>query len=512
MSQMEARRYAAFCFLFFPIAFWFAAVKKTVVLTDPKIISLLEVIKTTHERPILIASIFGGLLLGAILGWLIIHISKTDFKGAHFKRYLRGTKMMTSDSLKSKTREKKTDQVEVCDIPMPSKIEPLHLLLNGSTGTGKSVLLRSMVFSILKRKDRLIVLDPNGDMYSKFGTDNDKILNPYDERTEGWVFYNEIRSDYDYDRYSQSLVPKGKTDEAEEWASYGRLLLRETARKLSMMGDYSIKSLRNWTNIASQEDLRAFLEGTDAEALFAGSSEASKAFTSARFILSGKIDAHERMPSGNFSIRKWLEDPNGGNLYITWREDMATALKPLISAWVDVICTSILSMPEDEDRRIWLLLDELASLDKLASLEAALTKGRKAGLRVAAGLQSTAQLDNIYGRDEAQVLRSCFRSLVVLGGSRTDHKTADDMSQSLGEHEVERERRTRSSGSKSSTSTGIEVIKERVVSPSEISSLPELTAYVAFAGDYPITRTVLKPISFVQRNEPFKEAHKYGHA
>lgn len=43
------------------------------------------------------------------------------------------------------------------------------------------------------------------------------------------------------------------------------------------------------------------------------------------------------------------------------------------------------------------VLDELASLERLNSLEAALTKGRKHGLRVVAGLQSTAQLDRLYG-------------------------------------------------------------------------------------------------------------------
>src|SRR5690606_8953283 len=103
------------------------------------------------------------------------------------------------------------------------------------------------------------------------------------------------------------------------------------------------------------------------------------------------------------------------------------------------------SVPEDEktnvvpSRRIWMVIDELASLENLASLEDAATKGRKAGLRLVAGLQSTAQLDKIYGFEKAQTLRSCFRSLVVLGGAKTDPKTCEDMSLSLGEHEVERE-------------------------------------------------------------------------
>lgn len=55
------------------------------------------------------------------------------------------------------------------------------------------------------------------------------------------------------------------------------------------------------------------------------------------------------MPVGDFSLRKWLEDQEGGNLY-TWREDMAESLRPLISAWVDVLCTSILSLEDNGNR------------------------------------------------------------------------------------------------------------------------------------------------------------------
>jgi type IV secretory pathway TraG/TraD family ATPase VirD4 len=171
---------------------------------------------------------------------------------------------------------------------------------------------------------------------------------------------------------------------------------------------------------------------------------------------------------------------------------MAEALRPLISAWVDVLCTSVLSLDADRNRRIWLFLDELASLEKLPSLVDAATKGRKVGLRIVAGLQSTAQLERIYGREEAQTLRGCFRSLVVLGGARTDPKTCEDMSQSLGDHEVEREGFSKTRGGKNdSTTSQLQRSRERVVLPSEIASLPDLTGYLAFAGNSPIAKVKL---------------------
>jgi len=153
-----------------------------------------------------------------------------------------------------------------------------------------------------------------------------------------------------------------------------------------------------------------------------------------------------------------------------------------------------------------MVIDELDSLQKLPSLEDALTKGRKHGLRIVAGIQSTAQLERTNGEKDATVLRSCFRNILVLGGGRADSKTAEDLSRSLGEHEVEREtlgETTNNRGGSRSRTTRIE--RERVVMPSEIQSLPELTGYVAFAGDIPISRVRLVPQHYRARHPAIME-------
>lgn len=504
MHPDDQRKVSAGIIIFLPFVFWLTAVQKTEVLGSPKLLALWELMKATPTKPVLMLSAAAGLGVAVLLVWLMNNVGKGEFGGAPFKRFLRGTRIVSAGKLKRITNEKGR-QVTVAGIPMPSDAEPRHLLVNGATGTGKSVLLRELAYTALLRGDRMVIVDPNGDMLSKFGRDKDVILNPYDKRTQGWSFFNEIRSDYDWQRYALSVVPRGKTHEAEEWASYGRLLLRETAKKLAMIGKPSVRELFHWTTIAPPEELKAFLEGTLAESLFAGSAEASKALTSARFILSDKLPEHVTMPEGDYSIRSWLENPKGGNLFVTWREDMGPALRPLISAWVDVICTSMLSLPEDPNRRFWLFIDELASLEKLASLADALTKGRKSGLRVVAGLQSTSQLDDVYGMKEAQTLRASFRSLVVLGGSRTDPKTNEDMSLSLGEHEVERDRYSKNMGKHHSTGRALERVRERVVMPAEIANLPDLTAYVAFAGNRPIAKVPLEIKRFANRIPAFVE-------
>lgn len=514
MAPDTRRKISRSALLFLPLLAW---VGMAMTLSDigPKHVTFRVlaawVYATPHYLELTLAPV-AGLAVGMCITLFLMRKEKmAGYDGAAFKRHIRGTQVVPLARLRKLCTEPGKAQIDVATVPMPTSIENLHLLLDGATGSGKSVLLRSLVFSALKRGDRMVIVDPNGDLYSKFGQPNDVILNPYDDRTEGWSFFNEVRADYDWKRLAMSVVPLGADANAEEWNSFGRLLLREAARKLYELGTPDIEELFRWCTIAADKDLRAFLSGTLAESLFAGSSEASKALTSARFVLSNKLSEHMSMPRGTFSIRDFM-DQGRGNLYITWREDMKHAMKPLLSAWVDVFCSSILSLPEDGNRRWWLVIDELASLEKLATLEDVLTKGRKSGARVVAGLQTVSQLNSIYGVEMAQTLRASFRSLVALGGSKTDPATAEEMSKALGEHEVLRAKFTdsRSAGRDRTTGESMERTTERVVTAAQIQALPDLTGYVAFAGDRPIAKFKLEPVNFVTRNPAFVEASRVG--
>jgi len=489
MASRSDKQIALIPILVLPVLAWIITAKKI----EPYL-GVIELFKITPERPILWLPIIGGLLLGILFAWFLLHNEYGEFKGAPFKKFLRGTQIVKPIRLKQKTKEKNKKQITISNIPMPTKAENLHTLINGSTGMGKSVAMREIAYTGLLRGDRMVFADPDGAMLNIFGRNQkDKILNPFDGRTEGWSVFNEIRNTYDFTRLANAIIPKGKTADAEEWAGYSRLLLSETMKKLQLLGSATTQELFRWTTIVPVDDLKDFLEGTAAESLFAGTSEGSKALGSARFLISDKLAPHLHMPEGNFSIRDFLEDETAGNLYMTYREDMRSALRPLLSAWTDIISSTIVSFPEDENRIIWINLDELASLDKQYTLKDLLTKGRKRGARVVAGLQSTAQLDDIYGEEQAQELRSCFSSLIVLGGAKADPKTAEDMSLSLGEHEVLREKETTTSNG---TTTSTDVVRERVISPAEITNTPELTAFIAFAGGLPIARVKMKYTHF----------------
>lgn len=394
------------------------------------------------------------------------------------------------------------DCITLGGVAIPSDLEVLHFLLAGSTGTGKTTLVDEMLAAAIPRGDRVIICDPNGHHLSRFARSGDKVLNPFDKRSPGWSIFNEARRDFDYDRLACSVIPDGHGSD-KQWHRYAQVLCAETMRALMLRGDGNTERLMYWLTVAKSDELAVLLAGTAAQGLF--DKDAAKALASTRFILTTQLNAHKYLKSGEFSLRSWLESERG-NLYLTWREDMQTSLMPLISAWTDIVLNAILSLPADRDRRIWLVLDELGALGQLSSLESALTRGRKHGLIVVGGLQSTAQLDRTYGRESAIVLRSCFRNLVVFATAKSDPDTADMLSRSLGEREVDRQQHSRSEGSHGITkSVSLQRISERIVLPSQITELPNLSAYLAVAGDTPTRRITITPRNLPQVNQSIEE-------
>ena len=404
----------------------------------------------------------------------------------------------------SRKRSVSGPAITLAHVPISRSIERLHFLIGGTTQSGKTVTITEMLACALNRGNRIVVADPNGGYFARFGRPGDVILNPFDVRSVGWSIFNEISKDYDVERYARSVIPDARSAQDFEWHGYARLLFSETAQRLVDLRQNTTERLMYWLTVAKIEELGKLLEETPAVGLF--DQGANKALSSTRFILTNYLNPHKYLKPGSFSLRHWLEHGDG-SLYITWREDMAEALRPLISTWFDVLVGSILSLPPNDSRLIWFFLDELASMERLSSLEDGLTKGAKHGGRFVCGLQSTAQLDDIYTRDKAVVLRSCFRNLLVLNIPNTDPVTAEEYSKGLGEREFIRTEKSRAyNWQRGNTVTHTKRhVRERAVMPSEIHKLPDLTGYLKLAGDYPIAKVKLTPRDFPIRNRAIVE-------
>ena len=462
-----------------PLAAWLLAVRNSGYPTHlglPRLLAL--ALRTAHGgEPKLLAAFVSGLALSILLVVLVSKVTAKEFSGAPFRRHLRGTRIVGKRRLSLSThRERAPEQVTVAGVPMPIPVETLHLLVAGSTGSGKSVLLREMAFSALLRGDRIIVADPNGDMVAKFFQPGDVVLNPYDARGVGWSFFNESSGRLRL----QALRPLPRPPRPDQGGG-GVVLLRAAPpprdRQEARSSSVNPTPWRDSSAGPTPRTRRAagFLAGHRRRVALRRRRQGprQRSLRSLR-----QAPEHLSMPAGGLLLRSWLEDPRSAETSSspgarTWPRPSAPSSPP---GWTSSAPRSCPSTPTGT-AAIWLFLDELASLEKLPSLVDAATKGRKVGpphrRRPAVHRPARANLRPGGGPDPAR----CFRSLVVLGGARTDPKTCEDMSQSLGEHEVEREgsRRATEEGN-DSTSSQIQRSRERVVLPSEIATLPDLKA------------------------------------
>ena len=74
-----------------------------------------------------------------------------------------------------KSNKTSARRLKFCGLPVPSRIETVHFLLAGTTGTGKTLAIRSLLDSIRERGDRALVLDAGGDLMSLYHAGGDLI-------------------------------------------------------------------------------------------------------------------------------------------------------------------------------------------------------------------------------------------------------------------------------------------------------------------------------------------------
>jgi hypothetical protein len=424
------------------------------------------------------------------LSWVAYRYFQTRFEGPYFLKRFEGPPMVSMLRARFRNRED-VPQLRFCGVPVPRNIENLHFLTAGSTGSGKSVAMADYLASIQERAsqtgvpERMMCVDPDGGYMKRFYQAGDTILNPFDERGQGWSIFNELRTGFDCDQYAASLIPKSPSTEQEEWASMARVVTAATLKVLKRDYAGTTEELVNALCVMSNAQMKTLLAGTEAAGVFHGAEET---LGSIRTVLTRYIAPHKHLSVGQFSIRHWLERGRG-NLWVTWKEDTLQSLKPLISCWVDTICVATLSLVDDENRRLHLICDELDSLEKLNYLIDAATKGRKKGLRIHPGLQSFAQLDETYGAKDALTLRNSLRNVALFGVTGADTYTTEQFSKTLGKHIVSR---LHVSDGKSSNKN-LTRDEEFVVPASAFSQLPANSGYMKLANNHPIVRFAMKP-------------------
>jgi len=439
----------------------------------------------------ILIAIFAAIIIVAALSLVSQRRKKSTTRGN--SDHLRGQQLATGDAVAEIIkRARRPTRLTIGGVPVPVDVEDRGFLLAGSPGTGKSQAITRMLDALQKDGHRAVVADPSGIFYSRYASSGAVLFNPFDARGVPWSPLAEIRKIEDCAAVAASIVPDGVGSESS-WNASAQAVLEGILRHCwqKNLTNHDLFELACVTDV---ETLQSLLAGTAAMTIVGN----ARYFGEVRPGFGRYLRSLEYLDPdagcGSFSIREFITQRDGW-LFISFAQEQRDALKPIIQGVIDTASRAVLSLPptsgdRSKQRRTWFVLDELPLLGRITSLIPLLTNGSKHGAAVIAGMQTTAQMRDTYGNDQAQTILATLGTWLTLRVS--DAETAEFMSKSLGDTEIRRVVKSGGSSSKSgdigdnkSQNWSEQYSVQRAVMPSELQNLPDLCGYLNIAGPLP---------------------------
>ena len=357
---------------------------------------------------------------------------------------------------------------------IPRDAENKHFLVVGDTGSGKSSIIRQMLYQVASRGDSAIVYDPACEFVKQFYDEHrgDIVLNPLDARMPYWNPSAELRRKAEAKALAVSLYqPEGVTN---------RFFVEAPQKIFAHLMTYlpTPRQLVEWMSDPAEIDRR--VKGTEYWMLI--DPKAPQQRTGVLGSLNMSADSFRLLPkpdeaASTWTATKWVETRKGW-IFITSRPTMREALRPLISLWIDMLVLRLLNEPVPQQKPVWFVIDELASLQRLPQLHTAITENRKSQNPVILGFQGRSQMEARYG-DDAEAMLSQPATKIFL--RTTEPRAAKWVSEAIGEIEIERLRETHYDGTRAGRNFALDRQIEPLVMPSEISGLDDLRGFLKMA-------------------------------
>lgn len=440
----------------------------------------------------------------SISGWIFLALSilLTVFfflrgKGSKKKEHLSGIKMLSDVELNLKLiLSRQASDIRLGNIPMLKNSEAQHMLICGTTGTGKTNCLMSLLKQIRRRGDRAIILDTTSSFVSNFYKEKEDILiNPYDRRSVYWHPWCECQKDYHYEQLVNSLIPSMQYFD-NFFPEAGRAVLYSALRKAAAFGNTDIEEFVSSMLRKSVGELYEDLKDTDAAVYV--DPKGDKTTVSVRATISNSMRHFRPLKKTDtpFSIRDWILSQvlQKQWLFISCTTEQRRSINSLMSVWFSVAINAMKARPLNKNtEKVWFIIDELQSLQKLEYLEESLAELRKYGGCIVIATQDVSQMDKLYGQHSTKSIinlcgtKVCFR--------QEDAEIAQRMAKFFGEKEFKEVQEGLSYGAHEMRD-GVNLSKHEkiksTVSPTKILSLNNLEAYIKLPGSSPTAKTKFK--------------------
>jgi type IV conjugative transfer system coupling protein TraD len=366
-------------------------IQSKLILNNPSIKAHISYIEMLGERTAIKGLWAAFIMVVMVIAFFIIRGYRQSLK-----KLERGGEIVSGKILKRMIKKQKlASDLHLDGLPLIKNKETSHILITGTTGSGKTNCFHTLLPQIRARPNRAIVVDLTGDFVAKYYREGrDVLLNPLDLRSVNWSPWADCLTETHYDALAAAIVPKSSSSD-KFWENAGKALLSAAFRKFADLRDPDVQKLYHLLVCDDLSTFSKFFHKTEAASYT--HMDGDKMTMSIRATLVNHMQAFKLLaPSEDpFSIRRWVSDsPEGQWLFISAKPDQRSTLLPLISGWIDTAINALMSQEPDPKMCMWFVLDELPALQKLPSLETGMAEARKYGGCFLAGVQSFPQLIN----------------------------------------------------------------------------------------------------------------------
>jgi len=431
-------------------------------------------------------------------------------------RFVRGANLTPVSQMKQSLAQAIAEEKQVTPeylplqlgvLDLPDSVSRRHIFVVGTTGTGKSVCLNQYIRSLNRLKsagpnvNKSVIYDVKGEFTSKHHREDDVIFYPFDRRSIGWSFFNEVMDYPDLDVLSTSLYEAPKDCKDPYWYKAARDVFRTGLFYLLREGKTSNLDIWEFFSYPLQEirDCLYTLPMREMGALKHIDKADSQQAASVVSILQERLTFFRYLTDrdGTFSFRRFIQnDKDKRSLFLMNIPQYDAIFQPLMTFVIDIMTREVLSLPDSHTRRITFLIDEFGSLAKMPSIFDFLTMGRSKGGFLVLANQDLGSVGNIYGHDQKETFFNNFNLHLIF--RLNDPTTAEFLSRAFGEREVVKKF---SSSQMSPTDLGDRISiseqekLEKIILPTQFQDLKDFHAYLKIAN-YGVT-TMKTPRKFL---------------
>lgn len=358
----------------------------------------------------------------------------------------RGMQLLSQNQIATYLQNK-PHVLSIGNIHIPKDTECKHLLVFGASGSGKSVLLSQFLNQINtyanlhNNKRHYILTDVKPEFIGKFAKPDDFIFCPFDKRNLNWSLFNDIDGISDYDTFA-SLLFDNQGAKDPYWGLASASIFADGLKYLDLHDKRTNKDILEFFKLPINQ-LKSRINTLPKDLITSSQhlNASDATIGSIMSVLLAGLEPFKHLKDNDdtkpaFSFKRYIREEykrlNGTipNLYLLVPSNRQQLMAPLLSLVMDIMINEALTLPESQECRLYFVVDEIGSVNKINLLPDLITKGRSYGISILALTQDPGLLKDKYGPQVMQSFLNNFGTQIVL--RINDAKTANELAENFG--------------------------------------------------------------------------------